>query len=402
MAFTFGLGSDTMLNQFQRDATQFKLIDMSGNIQKQSIQSILSGGGGGAAAYVDYTFSHLNRFMQQDQENDNSATFLLEYQALLRARIQQMITELTSALTRDLDRSLTDVRAVWNTTAGRPPRQAAQGYTTDIEDAGAARVAYNFASGFAHSGTILPAGGALNAVPYTGRPTVDSIGTSNKVSPDTPADARFGSAANNAVLRVAGTAVIQQSFPEDGSTVAVIDELVVNHQSQSVRYGEIGGGFVAHKNNYKFTDIDPASTVGTNGRYNMSNAAGGTNAMYFTNTTDASNQNDSTWKTIAPNAAVDGYLNFNRLGNVKNEFERVLYDTIFELDQRNLLRDIFRLSEKNGFFTDIQIASTSSLTTGSQIQASVKLNFVPALATRHDLGGRIQVIMDRFTAFFHS
>ena len=108
--------------------------------------------------------------------------------------------------------------------------------------------------------------------------------------------------------------------------------------------------------------------------------------------------NDDSWQVATPS---DPFRLFNRSGNAKNEFQRVLYDTIFELDQRNLLRDVLRLSDKNSFFNGVQIASTSSLTSGSQAQASVFLNYVPTNPDREDLGGSIEIIMDRFSAFYH-
>lgn len=450
MAFSFGLGSDTMLNQYQRDAGEFKLIDMASNIQKYSSAPAPPAGQAplSAATYVDYTFHHLNRFMDQDQLNDNNATFLLEYQALLRSRIQQMITDLTTALTRDLDKALGQVRDAWNF-AGMGDRLSSQGYTSDVEDAGAARVAYNFLTGFANS--VVPASGGIGGVPYTGIPTYDSRPNANvnKVSPDTSADAVFGGDDpntigtaeavtvttypgnnGNGIYRSFGTAVLQQGFPEDGLTEAVIDNLMVGYtakpvlsgtlgpegfNAREVLYNESGGGFIAHKNTYKFTDTSSTDLYDAQG-------------IGFLNTTigagsDTGNRNDDDWDTITEASPGDvPYYLFNKSGNVKNEFERVLYDTIFELDQRNLLRDIFRLSENLGLFNDIQIASTSSINTGSQIQASIKLNFIPfrdgvtadnqdvdddgdtaeAITYRPDLGGRIQVCLDRFSAFYHS
>lgn len=403
MAFSYGLGTNNMQNQFNQDTSVFKIQDIAKNIQKYDSASLPT------SAYVDYTPKHLNRFMQRDQENDNSATFLFEYQALLRSRMQQMITELTAALTRDLDQALVQERADWGV-----GRTGAQGYSSDLEDAGAARVAYNFLTGFSQG--VNPAGGAIDSVPYTGVPTWDQYrGTYiNKVSPDTSADAQFFSS-RGAALRSVGTATIQQTFPEDNLDEAVIDELFIVHGQQNVRYQEIGGGFVAHENRYRFTDVenaarDDAQNIG------FLNA---TLADTVAGTTEGGNLNDNDWDAGVPAIA---YQLFNRSGNVKNEFERVLYDTIFELDQRNLLRDVFRLSEKDGFFTDIQIASTSSLVNGSQAQASIFLNFRPffdgvtaddtdtdgdgdlteSRAFRPDLGGNIDVIMDRFTAFYHS
>lgn len=414
MAFTFGLGSDTMLSQYQRDAAQSKLLDISGNIGKYNNAV------GTASGYVDYTPGHVNRFMQQDQENDNNTTFLFEYQALLRARMQQMITDLTAALTRDLDKAMSTTREVWNTDATLGPRQSAQGYTSDVEDAGAGRMAYNFFTGFAGTGAgaaagVTAAANGIAGVAYRGIPTYESRPNSSanskplKVSPDTSIDAMFrgvdpATGNTSDILRVAGTGTIQQSFPQDGLPEAVIDNLVISHRSDNVVYGETGGGFVAHKNAYKFTDItDPG------GRYNAQNIGYlnrtiGDNAIEGQN--QSGNMNDEKWDGGVAfgngPTQTDPYYQFNNTGNVKNEFQRVLYDTIFELDQRNLLRDVFRLSEVNSFLSDIQIASTSSINTGTQIQASIRLNFVPASADRVDLGGRIQIVIDRFSAFYHS
>lgn len=398
MAFTFGLGADTMLSQYQRDSGQSKLLDIAGNINKYNLAV------GTSSSYVEYTYSHLNRFMQQDQENDGNTTFLFEYQALLRARMQQLITDLTAALTRDLDNSMSTTRSVWNTDATLGPRASAQGYTSDVEDAGAGRIAYNFFTGF--SSNAVPSPNGIAGVAYNGIPTFDQRTNSYllKVSPDTSIDATFigidpATGLPGEILRAAGTGTIQQSFPQDGLPQAVIDNLVIAHNSHNVTYNETGGGFAVHKNGYKFTDIEANRFTTQNILFfNQSMADGGT---------ETGNMNDQSWDTTAPNfgsnpGQTDPYRQFNQIDNVKNEFQRVLYDTIFELDQRNLLRDIFRLSEKNGFLNDVQIASTTSLNTGTQVQASIMLNFVPSSATRNDLGGRIQIIVDRFSAFYHS
>jgi hypothetical protein len=387
MAFTFGLGSDTMLNQFQRDAGQFKLVDMSNNISKYTEAGSASGQAI-QASYLDRTYSEFSRIMQKDQENDDAATFLFEYQALLRSRMQQMITELTAALTRDLDAAMSATRTAWNE-PGKTPRQSAQGYSNNIEDAGAARMAYNFFTGYAAG--VRPAGyspptapGTIPVAPvpqtlaYTGAPSYDSGPngpTSSKVPIDTSADASFYHATNGEVLRVAGTAVIQQSFVNDGLSRAVIDDLNVTHQRDSVFYDEVGGGFVAHTNSYRFTDPDAAGN-----RFDATNIGYTNTTMGVAGPNAGVNLNDDRWDQNGDFSATGtpDYQRFNQSGNVKNEFQRVLYDTIFELDQRNLLKDIFRLSEKNGFLNKVQIASTTSLNTGSQMQASILLNYVPA------------------------
>lgn len=390
MAFTFGLGSNTMLNQYQRDAAEFKLIDISNNINKYTEAGTASGQAI-QSSYVDRTYSEFGRIMQRDQENDNAATFLFEYQALLRSRMQQMITELTAALTRDLDNAMNATREAWNTEA--EARQSAQGYSNNLEDAGAARMAYNFFTGYASAvrpagGGQVDANGVANGVPYVGVDSYDSRasygGSSQKVPIDTTADALFLHQNNGGALRVTGTAVIQQSFPEDGLPRAVIDDLNVVHQRDTVFYEQVGGGFVTHKNQYRF--IDPDATAD---RTNANNIAYSNQTMGAVNKADelaqrGINLGDDAWdheEDFADTATVLGtpdYQRFNKAGNAKNEFQRVLYDTIFELDQRNLLRDIFRLSDKNGFFNNIQVASTTSLNTGSQMQASILLNYVPA------------------------
>ncbi|PIQ24699.1 hypothetical protein COW36_23265 [bacterium (Candidatus Blackallbacteria) CG17_big_fil_post_rev_8_21_14_2_50_48_46] len=395
MGFSFGLGSDVMANQLQKDATLFKLNDISTNIQKRDVTL------GNAAAYVDYSFSHLSRFMLLDEANDSASVFLNEYQALLRTRIQQLITDLTAAMTRDIDKALTDTRTDWEQSG---PRRGAQGYTSaNGDDAGASRVSYNYFTGFAQNAT--PSGGGTNTAPstapYKGQPMWDGI---ERVSPDTQSDAVFDQ------LRVFGTAALQQGAPDDGFTEAILDTLNVVHQNNAVLYGETGGGFVTHLNKYSFTDVAA-------NRFDTQN-------IVYTNTTNSRNLNDEKWDGVGADFVSGGgntadIQQFDRNGRAKNEFERILWDAIAEFDRKNYLRDMFRLSDQNGFFNDVQIASTSSLNSGSQAQNSVFLEFVPSFGGtgtdansdgtlsnterfRPDLGGQIRIVFDRWSAFFHS
>jgi hypothetical protein len=396
MTFTFGLGSDTMIGQLQKDTTLFKLSDMSTNIQKRNVAN------GNSAAYVDYSFSHLSRFMLQDEANDNAATFLYEYQALLRSRIQELITSLTAAMTKDLDNALSMTRSDWEQ-SGRF-RSASQGYTGTTEDAGAARVSYNYFTGY--TTTATPAGGgtdtAPSTTPYAGAVMPDGL---QRVSPDTQADAAFGGVAIGAAgdanslggLRVTGTATIQQGVAEDGFQDALLDILNVTHQNNSVRYRETGGGFIAHLNKYKFTDVDASAAVvptdTSTPRFNLQN-------INYSNTRNARNLNDDEWDgTLALTSQSE---RFTANARAKNQFQRILFQAIAEFDQKNYLRDMFRLSEQNGYFNNVQIASTSSLNSGSQAQHSLYLDFVPDNASRPDLGGQIRLVFDRWSAFFHS
>lgn len=383
MTFTFGLGSNNMQQQFQQDPTSFKLVDMSSNLDKYRQLANPDT----ASSFLDYTSSYLNVLMQQDQKNDNNTVFLFEYQALLRSRIQQLITDLTAALTRDLDAALEGRRAAWD------DRSAAQGFSGVLQDAGAARVAYNFMTGYAQG--VNPAGGTVTSAPYRGVPHFDGV---RRVTPDASADAIFfrslgAGNGDEATVRVFGTATIQQSFHMEAETEGLIDSLEVNHGGNTVSYSEVGGGFVSHQNRYRFIDVentgdrfDAQNIVYTNNNLDQ-NVAGA----------DTGNMNNLEWVN-----ETQRYEAFNATGSAKNQFQKVLYDAIYELDQRNLLRDIFRLSEKNGFFSDMQIASTSSLPSGSQAQASIFLNFVPGIPNRPDLGGRINLSIDRFSAFYHS
>jgi hypothetical protein len=367
MAFTFGLGSNNLQSQYRQDVSTFKLTDISTNIQKRITSPTAN-----AAGYLDYTASHLSTLMQKDQENDDNATFFFEYQALLRTRIQQLITDLTAALTRDLDGAMAQARPQWG------GRKAMQGFTiAGGEDAGAARTSYNFMAGFANSA-------ALAAVPtdvaYNGSPTVNPDGTStNRVSPDTSADRDYGP------LRVVGTSAFQLSIPDDDvqTAIPVIDSLNVSTYGagalgDNVLYREFGGGFVAHKNRYRFSNINTGSNgtsavAGTAGAAAINGDAAYTTAgILYTNQSSANNLNDNNFDGTA-----NAVERFNVNAQNKNEFQKTLYDAILEFDHRNILRDIFRLSDRNGFLNDVSVASTSSLNTGSQVQASIALNFVP-------------------------
>jgi hypothetical protein len=375
MAFTFGLGSNTLQNQYRQDVSTFKLTDISNNIQKR-----ISSPSANAAGYLDYTASHLSTLMQQDQENDDNATFFFEYQALLRTRIQQLITDLTAALTRDLDGAMAQARNEWG------GRKAMQGFSiAGGEDAGAARTSYNFMAGFANSAALAT---VPTDVAYTGSPTVNPDGSStNRVSPDTSADRDYGP------LRVVGTAAFQLSIPDDDveTTIPVIDSLNISTYGagalgDNVLYREFGGGFVAHKNRYRFSSIntgndgnsartydpnDPDPIDPTTASINLAQAYT-TAGILYTNQSSANNLNDNNF-----DGSVNAVERFNVNAQNKNEFQKVLYEAIIEFDHRNILRDIFRLSDRNGFLNDVSIASTSSLNTGSQVQATIALNFVP-------------------------
>ncbi|PKL76910.1 MAG: hypothetical protein CVV27_07855 [Candidatus Melainabacteria bacterium HGW-Melainabacteria-1] len=73
----------------------------------------------------------------------------------------------------------------------------------------------------------------------------------------------------------------------------------------------------------------------------------------------------------------------------KNLFEKVLFDAISSIEYRAVL--------SSGLFKNLVVSASSSLPTGSQMQASFSLNFNGAQD-----GGNLLITMDKMTAFYHS
>lgn len=74
--------------------------------------------------------------------------------------------------------------------------------------------------------------------------------------------------------------------------------------------------------------------------------------------------------------------------NAKNLFEKVLFDAVSSVEYRSVL--------SSGLFRNLVVSASSSLPSGSQIQASFNLNFEGT-----GEGGRIVINMDKMTAFYH-
>ncbi|MGV3526106.1 MAG: hypothetical protein ACO1RX_17940 [Candidatus Sericytochromatia bacterium] len=74
--------------------------------------------------------------------------------------------------------------------------------------------------------------------------------------------------------------------------------------------------------------------------------------------------------------------------NAKNLFEKVLFDAVSSVEYRSVL--------SSGLFRNLVVSASSSLPSGSQIQASFNLNFEGT-----EQGGRIVINMDKMTAFYH-
>lgn len=381
MGFTFGLGQNSMLNQYQRDVGNVRILDIA-----QNIQGRLNLPTANAGQYLDYVPKYVNSLMQRDQENDTNSTFLFEYQALLRSRMQQMVTELTAALTRDLDVAMSAVNASW-ADAGNA-RAAMQGYSEfGRMDAGAPRTAWNFFAGF----TDTTKNANPTQEPFVGQDTAgDTTDPNQRVSPDTSSDFLWGH------VRAIGTGAIQQGFVDDGLSTAILDQLYIGTTTTPG-----GDGVYASTPGHITTNVTPTRTI----PYLNSNPSIGGYAIeedrlhyglaYF-NTPRASNPNDDGFTADSLENMASGTL------KAKNQFEMLLWKTMFEMENKKQLKDILRLSDRSGFLTNVQIASTTSLPTGSQVQASVFLNYVPDDPLKPHQGGRLQLVMDRFSAYYHS
>lgn len=75
--------------------------------------------------------------------------------------------------------------------------------------------------------------------------------------------------------------------------------------------------------------------------------------------------------------------------NAKNLFEKVLFDAISSVEMRPVL--------SSGLFKNLVVAASSSLPTGSQLQASFNLSY-----TGNQEGGQLVIKADKITAFYHS
>lgn len=95
---------------------------------------------------------------ETDKQNDDNLTFLFEYRALLNSRVQTLITQLSNALASDLDIAMNATNAKWGS-----DRPAMNGLSTNtLEDAGAARTAYNYLTGWLTTATAPSLAGTMN------------------------------------------------------------------------------------------------------------------------------------------------------------------------------------------------------------------------------------------------
>lgn len=386
MGFSYGLGLNTMVNELQQDAGAFKLSEMSKNIT-----NIYTALGQNASIHVDFTQEHLNYKENLEQRVDDNATFLFEFQALLQSKIQELVNKLTAALTSDMEQAISVKRA------GQNDRLAMQGFTTaNFIDAGAARASYNFFVGYAANGTVQAAGSAAaapNTVPYIGQAVASAPGPPDYgpngpiVAEDTPADADFG------LVRSVGSAAIQQGIidTDDPGPLAAAGGLPILDSLQIGLAADFGLTAQTQHDN-QISPLDAFNgTTGYHAALDRHNYD-----IEFVNEEVPLENNVNTINFTPEQQYYEGIM------EAKNLFEVTLAGAISQLERAGWLRDAMIYSQELGLFENIQIASSTTTPTGSQTQAEVTLDFVPATASRPDQGGSIDIIFDKWTAFYQS
>lgn len=275
---------------------------------------------------------------ETDKQNDDNLTFLFEYRALLNSRVQTLIAQLSNALASDLDVAMNASNPRWEDPiqAGQGGRPAMNGKSTNTaQDAGAGRAAYNYLMGWYESSTI-DGGGSVDAI--------DNY-NANRIGPAELMAGTFNGSATgvasltgNQNMTVGGTSSIV-SAPTRHIDTMVITNLRTGNPS------------------YVFD--------------NVSSDAGGTNFNVL---------NDSFNGPLGAAA---------RTANAKNLFQKVLFDAISSVEYRPVL--------SSGLFKNLVVSASSSLPTGSQLQASFNLTFQ---GTQE--GGNMIINLDKMTAFYKS
>lgn len=305
------------------------------DIHNQRISRTATGQGTAKGGFLwDPTTRYILKKEETDKQNDDNLTFLFEYRALLNSRVQTLITQLSNALASDLDVAMNAENARW----GAEPKPAMTGNSTNIyEDAGAARATYNYLMGWFTTDDVT-AGEVANAfIGTTARPGTPSPGAYpdglSRVRPNTGFEATFSGAAGS--LDVTGTATITTARGGVKVDTLVMDGL-----------------------------------TGAKPTFEYSNLSSGIN-----------NRLDDSFSGPLGQAAL--------AANAKNLFEKVLFDALSSVEYRPVL--------SSGLFKNLVVSASSSLPTGSQIQASFNLSYQ---GTQN--GGELTITTDKITAFYSS
>lgn len=160
------------------------------------------------------TTKYILRTEEVDKQNDDNLTFLFEYRALLNSRLQTLITQLSNALTADIEVAMSAQNPGW----AANPRSAMNGNSNATTvDAGAARTAFNYMLGWYNEvDGVSPAAGAI-----ANNGALDNGGI---VGASNPWNVTFSSAEDaNLDTNTIGTATIVQA------ATGTIDRLIVSN-----------------------------------------------------------------------------------------------------------------------------------------------------------------------------
>lgn len=268
------------------------------------------------------TASRIMAINDQDKQNDENATFIFEYRALLNSRLQQLITKLTNAYTSDLDSAMGSKLATWGS------KDAMQGATP--EDPGAARVTYAYYS-------------------------------------------QWTSGAGNEKVTRGGSASTMEAYGDGttgASTSGESSEFTIENNSS----WDDPSGF---DSTYVLMNDDLTISRGTS-----SFQSGSTS--------------DGTTEYLLGSFGVDFYAaagTDNVTGLENSEFQKALHKALQKRDNFDIMR--WGLLGKDG--DAIYIASTTTLATGSQIQGTLKLEYIGT-----GRSGYVTIKQNRWAAFYHS
>jgi hypothetical protein len=126
--------------------------------------------------------------------------------------------------------------------------------------------------------------------------------------------------------------------------------------------------------------------------------SGNPSIRYINQSADDSNASPTTYTLTTTGTDTDNRLNDSFSGpsgmaainaNAKNLFQKVLFDAVSSIEYKAVL--------SSGLFRNLVVSASSSLPTGSQLQASFNLNW----SGTQD-AGTVLIGMDKMVAFYHS
>lgn len=328
------------------------------DVHNQRISNTATGMGSATGGFIwNPTTRSILKREETDKQNDDNLTFLFEYRALLNSRVQTLITQLSNALASDLDIAINASNPRWEAPvqAGEGGRPAMNGLSSNtIQDAGAGRSAYNFLMGWFENSSIQTAG-SVNAIDNysVGADGIKRIGPAESFAAD------FTTADLNAPAP--GT-------PRPGTDNAPAGTLRINGGTSTIVSAPVS-----------LADVLDITNLRT----------GNPSYLYANRSSDVVAGGGTTNYNVLDDS-FDGPLGAAaRNAQAKNLFEKILFDAVSSVEYRPVL--------SSGLFKNLVVAASSSLPTGSQMQASFNLTYQ---GTQE--GGNLFIGLDKMTCFYHS